>query len=172
MKLCCLHSIWCSQTLKGRSIILLKVMQKNLTGSRSCLLCSTDTFFGERPGNALASDLGSLGCFGNVWFFISLTFSFAVTSTAEFLVLFSGSSLMSVTTSFPTTNSFISSLVPSCYLLWATLLHRHHVGGKEQCERCVLTYHSWNYRSSQFGCGWLHHLLSPREWSPEWWFQP
>lgn len=41
---------------------------------RSCLLCATSAFFGKRLGTAGTSDLGSLGCFGNVW--SSLVFFF------------------------------------------------------------------------------------------------
>lgn len=113
---------------------------------QSCLLCATSAFFGKRLGTAGTSDLGSLGCFGNVWsslvffFFFPQTFSFAVNSTTEFPELFSGSSLMSITTSFPTTDFFLSSLVPSCYLLWVTLLHGDRGGGRERREGCVCAY--------------------------------
>lgn len=152
-------------------------MQKNLTDLRSCLLCTTGATFWERLGAAGTSDLGSLSCFGNVQLslvlnFFSQTLSFAFNSATEFLELFSGSILTSTTSSLPTTDSIISSLAPSCYLLWVTVLHRDHGGGREQGERWGRTYHSWNYRSFQFGRGWLDQLLSPQEWSPGGWFKP
>lgn len=177
IKLCFLHSLWLSHILQGRFIILVRVMQKNLTDPWPCSLCATSAFFRERLGTGGTSDLGSLGCFGNVWsslalFYFSPEFSFAVNSATEFPELFSGSNLKSITTSLPTTDSFISSFVSSCYLPRATLLLRDWDTGRERQERHVPTYRSRNDPSSQFSPGWLYHPWSLWDWSSGWWFHP
>lgn len=66
MQLCCLHSLRLPHTLQGSFVILLRVMQNTLTDPWCCLPCATSAFFGERLGTAGTSDLGSLGCFGDV----------------------------------------------------------------------------------------------------------
>lgn len=148
---------------------------------RSCLLCATSAFFGKRLGTAGTSDLGSLGCFGNVW--SSLVFFFFFFSPRHFLLLSTllqnsrscfqaPASCQSQLLFLPPILSFHPLSLPATSCEWHCCTGTVAEAGNGGRDVCVRTYHSWNYGSFQFGCGWLHHLLSPREWSLGWWFQP
>lgn len=131
----CLLTPFSSHNLQGRCIILLGVTPENLTEPWSCLCWC---LLWRKTWNFLRQWSGITWLFQRCVItpslsgFFSQTFSFAVNSTTEFLELFSG--VMSITTSLPTTNTLISSSVPSCYLLWVTWLHRDHGGGRGQWE--------------------------------------
>lgn len=127
-----------SHNLQGRFIILLRIIPRKpdrtmiLFVSCWCLLWRKAWNFWHQ-WSGITWLFQRRGTIPSLFGFFSQTFSFAVNSTTELLELFSG--VLSITTSLPTTNTLISSSVPSFYLLWVTWLHRDHGGGRGWWER-------------------------------------